>query len=379
VARVGQTRLQMQLKSTSTLVAAILGAAVATAGCGSSTPPPLLIGAVDDAAKWAADPGRTMREAHASGFDVVVLSATWSRGAAADHDLPPVRRAVRAAVAQHVQPVLAVYQLSSSTPNSAADRAAFAAYAAGLARALPAVREVIVGNEPNLNLFWEPQFGPDGGDVAAASYEQLLAASYDALKSLPSPPEVIGGGLAPRGGDDATASRQTHSPTAFIRELGAAYRASGRSRPLMDQFSIHVYGENARIPPTLAHPRTTSIGIADYSKLVGLLGEAFDGTKQAGSKLPIVYGEYGVETSVPPDKASLYTGRESVPTATAATQADFYRQAIELTRRQPTVRMLVFFHLDDETRLEGLQTGVRYADGTPKPSLEVVRTTPRGR
>ena len=134
----------MQLKSTSTLVAAILGAAVATAGCGSSTPPPLLIGAVDDAAKWAADPGRTMREAHASGFDVVVLSATWSRGAAAYHDLPPVRRAVRAAVAQHVQPVLAVYQLSSSTPNSAADRAAFAAYAAGLARALPAVREVIV-------------------------------------------------------------------------------------------------------------------------------------------------------------------------------------------------------------------------------------------
>jgi hypothetical protein len=367
----------MQLKAASPLVAAIVMAAVATAGCGGSKPP-LLVGAVDDAAKWAAA-GRTMREAQASGFDVVVLSATWSRGAAPEHDLPPLRRAVRAAVAQHVQPVLAVYQLSSSTPNSGADRAAFAGYAAALAGALPAVREVIVGNEPNLNLFWEPQFGPDGGDAAAASYEQLLAASYDTLKSLPSPPEVIGGGLAPRGGDDATASRQTHSPTTFIRDLGAAYRASGRSRPLMDQFSIHVYGENPRIPPTLAHPRTTSIGIADYSKLVALLGEAFDGTKQAGSTLPIVYGEYGVETNVPPDKASLYTGREFVPTATAATQADFYRQAIELTRRQPTVRMLIFFHMDDETRLEGLQTGVRYADGTPKPSLAVVRSTPRGR
>jgi hypothetical protein len=68
-----------------------------------------------------------------------------------------------------------------------------------------------------------------------------------------------------------------------------------------------------------------------------------------------------------------------VPTTTAAKQADFYREALELTRRQPTVRMLIFFHMDDETRLEGLQTGVRYADGTPKPSLAVVRTTPRGR
>ena len=31
--------------------------------------------------------------------------------------------------------------------------------------------------------------------------------------------------------------------------------------------------------------------------------------------------------------------------------------------------MLCFFHVDDETRLAGLQSGLRYADGTPKPSL----------
>ena len=61
------------------------------------------------------------------------------------------------------------------------------------------------------------------------------------------------------------------------------------------------------------------------------------------------------------------------------TQAAFYRQAIELARRQPNVRMLYFFHVDDETRLEGLQSGVRYADGTPKPSLDAVRSTPRSR
>ena len=31
--------------------------------------------------------------------------------------------------------------------------------------------------------------------------------------------------------------------------------------------------------------------------------------------------------------------------------------------------MLLFFHVIDETRPRGLQTGVYYADGTPKPSL----------
>ena len=41
---------------------------------------------------------------------------------------------------------------------------------------------MIVGNEPNLNLFWLPQFGPDGADVAASGYLVLLAETYDALK-----------------------------------------------------------------------------------------------------------------------------------------------------------------------------------------------------
>ena len=80
---------------------------------------------------------------------------------------------------------------------------------------------MIVGNEPNLNLFWLPQFGPDGSDAAAAAYEQLLAETYDSLKQVDSGLEVVGGALAPRGSDDPNASRQTHSPTQFIRTSAA--------------------------------------------------------------------------------------------------------------------------------------------------------------
>jgi hypothetical protein len=355
-------------------------AAVLLAGCGGQhrQQPALVVGAVEDAAKWSPDPALTMTETRDSGFGAVVLSAVWKRGATAENDLPPLRRAVRAAVAAGVQPLLTVYQTSGDTPTSEADRQAFATYAAGLARALPSVRDVLVGNEPNLNLFWLPQFGSGGEDAAAPGYEALLAATYDALKAVDPKLTVIGANIAPRGGDDPNASRPTHSPTAFIRDLGAAYRASGRDRPIMDALAVHVYGESSHVPPTLAHPRTTSLGIADYGKLERLIDASFGGTAQPSDKLPIVYGEYGVETTVPPDKRHLYTGKEVVPTVDGATQAAYYRQAVELVRAQPRVSMFFIFHVFDETRLEGLQSGVRYADGSPKPSSDVLRRLESG-
>jgi hypothetical protein len=313
-----------------------------------------------------------MKLAHDSGFRAIVLSAVWKDGASAAADAVPLRRAVDAAVKEHVRPVLAVYELSSATPADPARRAAFAAYATALAKALPEVRDMIVGNEPNLNLFWQPQFDASGGDRAAIDYEALLAATYDALKAEDPKLDVIGGALAPQGADRPL-SRPTHSPTQFIRDLGAAYRASGRTAPIMDAFSMHVYGESPRIPPTLQHPRTTTIGIADYPKLVSLLGEAFDGTAQPGSKLPVVYGEYGVETAIPPAKASLYTGHEVIHPVDERTQAVYYVEAIHAAERQPNVRMLFLFHVVDEPRLEGLQSATRYADGSPKSSESPVQ------
>ncbi|MDX6475051.1 MAG: polysaccharide biosynthesis protein PslG, partial [Gaiellaceae bacterium] len=326
----------------------------------------------EDAAKYARDPSAAMKLARDSGFRAIVLSAVWEDGSSAEADLPPLRRAVDAAVEQHRRPVLAVYQFSASTPTDPPRRRAFVRYAAALAQALPDVRDLIVGNEPNLNLFWQPQFDALGGDQAALDYESLLAAAYDALKSADPKLDVIGGGLAPHGGDRPS-TRPTHSPTQFIRDVGLAYRASGRTEPIMDALSIHVYGDSQHVPPTLRHARTTTIGIADYPKLVALLGEAFGGTAQAGTTLPIVYGEYGVETLIPAEKARLYNGEELTAPVDETTQARYYVDAIRLAARQPNVRMLFLFHVVDETRLEGLQSGTRYADGSPKASEAPVR------
>ena len=53
----------------------------------------------------------------------------------------------------------------------------------------------------------------------------------------------------------------------------------------------------------------------------------------------------------------------------AVLQGRRYVQAIRLAACQPRVRMLLFFHVVDEAALAGLQSGVYYADDTPKASL----------
>ena len=76
---------------------------------------------------------------------------------------------------------------------------------------------------------------------------------------------------------------------------------------------------------------------------------------------------------MPPDKESAYSGREVIKPVDVATQADHYKQAISLAACQANVRMLLLFHVIDEQPLQGLQSGLYYADGTPKPSLAQVR------
>jgi hypothetical protein len=361
--------------------------ALTAAGCGGAgSEPRLVVGAVEDAAKNG-DPDAKMALAREAGYRAIVLSSVWTppHVAPSAAELAALRAAVASASAVGIKPIVSVYSFSSVTPISAEARGQFAAYAAALARGLPGVGDVIVGNEPNLNLFWMPQFAADGSNAAAVSYLALLAESYDALKAVSEDMNVIGGSLSAQGSDDPAAFRQTHSPTTFIRDLGAAYRASGRSDPVMDMFSLHPYPENSSIPPDLEHPRGTSIGLADYDKLVALLGEAFDGTGQPGSSLPLVYGEYGLQTTIPPSKSGVYSGAEQASTRPIdeAAQGTAYAAAIRMAACQPTVRMLLFFHVSDEPQLERLQTGVYYTDDTPKASLEHVagaaRSAERGR
>lgn len=341
----------------------------------------LIVGVADDALAQP-DPARARvltDVSKAAGFDAVIVTATWTRG----RRKPPaarmqVLRSVAAAAERRQMRMYVVvwHGLARGTPRGPAERADFAAFSGAVVKGMPYLDGVIVGNEPNLSTFWKPQFSDSGRDVAAIAYEDLLARSYDAIKAAKPSMQVIGGTLSPRGADRPEGERPTHSPTSFIRDLGAAYRASGRDEPIMDAFAFHPYMQASRIPPKQAHPQNRSITIADYPKLVALLKEAFGGTAQAGEHLPILYTEFGVQTRVPPDKISFYSDQES-PARTDSVgfqqQADYYRQALSLAYCQPTVKGLFVFHTFDEADLAGWQSGLYFVDGTPKPSLPAFR------
>jgi hypothetical protein len=342
--------------------------------------PSMRVGADEDGARQPdlAVAKAKMDLARAAGFDSIRITSIWSPGQTApgDSELLVLGNALTAAGLAGIKPIVVVTPFGSSTaPTTADTQAQFAQYAASIARSLPSVNDVIVGNEPNSNRFWMPQFDADGTDAAATSYLQLLATTYDALKAVRPSINVIGGGLAPRGGDCATCAKPTHSPTSFIKDLGAAYRASGRTLPVMDVFDIHVYQDYSALPPSFEHPVATTISVPDYGKLVSLLGQAFDGTAQPGSTLPILYGEFGVESIPPAGKAQLYSGTE--PTGTnpvdEPTQGAYYTEALKLAYCQPNVIGILEFKVVDESGLSGWQSGVYYPDETPKSSLARVR------
>jgi hypothetical protein len=361
------------------LLCALAALVAPAAALGSAT---MYMGAAEDEGRNA-DPQVAMTKlqlAKAAGFDTIRITALWTppQSAVPPDQLQALQSIAAAGMFMNIRIVTTIMPVGSRyTPLTAAARTQFARFAADLVRRVPSIREYIVGNEPNLNRYWLPQFGPDGEDVAAAGYVQLLARAYDLMKAADPNVFIDGGSVSPRGIDRPGTGRDTHSPTAFITDMGTAYRALKRNKPIMDGFSFHPYGENSSTPPTLVHTSGTSLGLADYPKLVALLGNAFDGTAQKGSALPIVYDEYGVDSQIPMAKRSFYGGTEPASTkpVTEGVQAAYYDEALRLAACQPTVRGFLIFHVTDETDYNRWQSGVYYADGTPKSSRSAVKAS----
>ena len=350
------------------------------AGRADAAGPAMTLGVAEDAVRAPDLPTAEakMAQLRLAGFTAVRVTTNWEPGLTAptSDELRQLRNVETAADLNGVEVYVSVYNVGQrTTPLEATAQAQFAQYAASVARLLPSFDQVIVGNEPNLNRFWLPQFAPDGSNASAPAYLSLLAQTYDALKAVDPTITVWGGALAPRGSDRPDGIRPTSSPTAFIQAMGTAYRASGRTSPVMDGLAFHPYPDNSSQSPDFPHPRSTSIGLADYGKLVALLGQAFDGTAQPGSSLPILYDEFGIESAVPQGKRSLYTGTEPATTKPVdeRQQAASYDLGLRLAFCQPTVEGILLFHSQDEAAFASWQSGVYYADGTPKSSFWAVR------
>jgi hypothetical protein len=301
-------------------------------------------------------------------------------------------RALTEAAAHGVNVVLSLYP---SRPRSISDSPAaagqFAAWTAQVARRFPIVHDFIVGNEPNVNFFWQPQYGPTGKGLSCTSYTGLLAASYDALKSVSPGINVIGVGLSPRGNDNAKArSNPSTSPVRCIRDMGLAYKASRRTRPLMDELSFHPF-PNLFTDGLGRGYQWPNAGLANLDRIKQAVWDSFNGTGQpvfpessfgrfgslaalaAADSLRFRLNEVGWQVEIVPSARGAYHGRETVVTTDETSQAQIYGDAVPFIACDPAVRSLLFFHLVDDPDLDRWQSGLIRADGTKRPSYASVK------
>jgi hypothetical protein len=286
--------------------------------------------------------------------------------------------------------VVTVYGTANSTPLDSSSRAAYCAYVRNLLDRYPTINDVVIWNEPNLGYFWKPQFDSGGASLAPAAYERLLADCWDVLHDFRPSVNVIMT-TSPSGNDNPRAmSNVSHSPGSFIRKLGTAYRASGRTRRIFDTVGHNPYGVNSAESPWRRHLVPSHIAQGDADRLVVALADGFRGTAQptpaecagAPSCPSIWYLEAGYQTVPEAAHRALYVGRENdahpVPDraasgAKAPTQSAQLAAGIKLAYCQPYVSAFFNFLLWDEPDLARWQSGVLWVDGTRKNSFDALR------
>jgi hypothetical protein len=299
-------------------------------------------------------------------------------------DRDAITHAIEDAGVDGVRVTLALYpeRARAITERSSAP-GDFAAWTALVARAFPGVKDIIIGNEPNKARFWQPQYGANGKAAACAAYETLLAASYDALKGVDRNITVIGVGLGPRGTDNSRAvGNLSISPVRCIRDIGRAYRASKRTRPIMDELSYHPHPALSTDKLETGYPWPNA-GIPNLARVKQAVWDAFNGTGQptveeAGTPrvrrtLKLRLNEVGWQVAIPPGSRAAYFGKESVVTTDEGTQAAIYGNLIPLLACDPAVKSVLFFNLVDEANLDRWQSGLIRADWTRRPSYAIVK------
>jgi hypothetical protein len=272
---------------------------------------------------------------------------------------------LEAAKASHIQVIIELYPvIQYGQPGRPSQMRGTCDVAKDIVDRWPdTVTGVEVGVEPNNYTFANHQFNPDGTQASAAPYEKWLSICYDTIKKDHPEVLVIGGSLASHGEDDPHKATSSTSPVLFLQKFCEAYKNSGRSSslPIMDVLDMHNYPDPTDQDPSVQHPYpSTTITIADYNKLDGLLG-CFGGTAQP--KPWILWGEGGYNTVVP-DSQKQYKGNKpsSVHLVDEPTQGRYAAQAIQMAYCQPhTLGWINFHFVDDPNLAKDWQSGFAYA------------------
>jgi hypothetical protein len=414
-----------------TIAAIALATSLALSSSARATP---IFGVSDDRGKYADDGGSWFfEELSQLGLEANKMTVNWDP---ARPDVivekPFLDRSVPVAIERGLYVSFGVH-IGKARAITRSRRAidSFVAWLQKLARTYPAVTEYVIGNEPNLTRFWQPQFDRRGRNVSGIAFAVFLARSYDALKEVNPNITVVGVGLSPRGNDMPRAkSNVSTSPVKFIRSLGIGYRLMARNKPIMDVFGFHPYPARDRDPLHRGY-RWPNAGVANLDRIKQAVWDAFHDTAQptfleglpeptptdppvapvtdppptlpveppapdAGATEPappplpeplpepepepepapplsFKLDEVGWQVTIPAASRRAYYGRETVRPTTERTQARIYGELVRKISCDPSVSELLFFGLIDEANLDRWQAALVRADRTRRPAWGAVR------
>ena len=254
---------------------------------------------------------------------------------------------------------------------------------------LPRVIRWSFGNEPNQATWLLPQRSLRSGRVypaAAVAYRAMVRAGIAALRATGHrADQMLLGETSPIGRTTGKLLRRSTPPAQFIRTLlcldargralrgtAAAIRACrGFKRLAVTGFAHHPYAQGGSRAPTFRGNPATEITLASSRRLERLL-DAASARGRIPHALPIHYTEHGFQSS-PPDATFGVS---------LARQAAYVNQSDWIAYRDPRVQTVAQYKLVDDPLVSGFQSGLRFADGRPKPAYDAYRLplwiTPRG-
>lgn len=262
----------------------------------------------------------------------------------------------------------------------------FGRFAAALARRYsgeaggpPVVSRWAIWNEPNHGGWLTPQYVRSGSRTITASprrYRDLARAAIAAIRRQAGHERdrILLGETAPIARRTGALARRTIGPLRFLRDVlcldargarltGRAAREQGctRFRTLqVNGISHHPYYPAAGGPSSRIGPDDATVdGAARFAAILLAGGR----TLRIPVGLGLWYTEFGMQTNPPDDLVGV----------SPALQAAELNRLEHRAFRQPLVRSVAQYQLQDARRVDSFNAGLRYASGRVKPAWAAYR------
>ena len=257
--------------------------------------------------------------------------------------------------------------------------AEYGRFVTALGRRYPSVRRWSIMNEPNQGSWLTPQYVKRHGHWVPESprvYRNLVRAATGALAATGhGGDQILFGETAPIGRTSGRRYSRSIGPVDFYRELfclnSRGHKLRGRAARIRGCRHYAKLG----VTGVAHHPYTRGAGQSPNARVgrsditlakIGRLSLWLDRAARQGripSGLGIWLTEYGFQTR-PPDR---YAG------TSLRNQARWINESDWIAWRNGRIRSVDQYELRDDPSLGAFQTGLRFKNGKPKPSLAAYR------